>query len=86
MNIWQYIARENIPVVDLYFDRGDGHRYRSLGCAPCTRPIASRASTVQEIIDELSSGKLVNIAERDGRAQDKEGGHGLEALRRDGYM
>ena len=34
LNIWEYIERESIPVVPLYFDRGDGCRYRSLGCAP----------------------------------------------------
>ena len=30
-NIWEYIERENIPIIDLYFDRGTGKRYRSLG-------------------------------------------------------
>ena len=38
------------------------------------------------IILELQTGKFANIAERSGRAQDKEGGGGLETLRRDGYM
>ena len=33
---------------------------------------------------ELKSGKLKNIAERSGRLQD--GKHGLEELRREGYM
>jgi sulfate adenylyltransferase subunit 2 len=41
---------------------------------------------VSEIIAEFKSGKLSNIAERSGRAQDKEDGGGLEALRREGYM
>ena len=36
------------------------------------------------IIDELKSGALKNIAERSGRLQD--GKHGLEELRRKGYM
>ncbi|MEK6654614.1 MAG: sulfate adenylyltransferase subunit CysD [Thermodesulfobacteriota bacterium] len=86
LNIWEYIEREDIPVVPLYFDQGDGRRYRSLGCWPCTKPIASGARNVAEIIRELSSGKLANIAERSGREQDKEDGGGLETLRRDGYM
>ena len=86
LNIWEYIERENIPVVDLYFDRGNGTRYRSLGCAPCTQPVASTAATVGEIVDELRSGQLANIAERAGRAQDAADGGGLETLRRDGYM
>ena len=41
---------------------------------------------LDEIIKELKSGKLKNIAERSGRAQDKDDGGGLETLRRDGYM
>ena len=84
-NIWEYIEREKIPVVSLYFDQGEGIRYRSLGCYPCTNPVNSNARTVPEIIDELKSGKFSNIAERSGRAQDSEDG-GLETLRRDGYM
>ncbi|MGL1893501.1 MAG: sulfate adenylyltransferase subunit 2 [Spirochaetaceae bacterium] len=85
LNIWEYIERENIPIIDLYFDKGEGTRYRSLGCFPCTKPVESKSTTVIEIIDELKSGKFANIAERSGRAQDKEDG-GLETLRRDGYM
>src|SRR2546422_7920653 len=45
INIWEYIRAENIPIIDLYFDKGDGTRYRSLGCAPCTFPIKSTAKT-----------------------------------------
>ena len=86
LNIWEYIAREDIPVVPLYFNRGDGTRYRSLGCYPCTKPIISEARDVSEIITELSTGKLANIAERSGREQDREDGGGLETLRRGGYM
>jgi sulfate adenylyltransferase subunit 2 len=86
LNIWQYIQRENIPTVSLYYNQGTGKRYRSLGCYPCTLPVESEARTVQEIIDELSVGKFANIAERSGRAQDKDDGGGLETLRREGYM
>ncbi|NTW71250.1 MAG: sulfate adenylyltransferase subunit 2 [Eubacteriaceae bacterium] len=86
LNIWEYIQRENIPVTSLYFDRGEGKRYRSLGCYPCTLPVESNAKDVEDIIEELVSGKFANIAERSGRAQDKDGGGGLEELRRDGYM
>ena len=86
LNIWEYIERENIPIVDLYFDRGEGTRYRSLGCAPCTRPVTSTATSVADIILELRSGRFANIAERSGRAQDAADGGGLETLRRDGYM
>jgi sulfate adenylyltransferase subunit 2 len=86
LNIWEYIERENIPVVSLYFNQGKGKRYRSLGCYPCTTPVDSEARSVAEIIQELHSGKFSNIAERSGREQDKAGGGGLESLRREGYM
>lgn len=86
LNIWEYIERENIPIISLYFDQGEGKRYRSLGCYPCTNPVDSTATTVQDIVAELKSGKFANIAERSGRAQDKEDGGGLESLRREGYM
>ncbi len=86
LNVWEYIKRENIPTVSLYYNKGDGKRYRSLGCYPCTFPIDSDSRTVDEIIEELKSGKLKNVAERSGRAQDKEDQGGLESLRRDGYM
>lgn len=85
LNIWEYIQRENIPTVSLYYNQGSGCRYRSLGCGPCTGQVESEARNVEEIIEELKTGKFSNIAERSGRAQDKEGG-GLELLRRDGYM
>lgn len=84
LRIWEYIKREKIPTVSLYYDQGDGTRYRSLGCAPCQAAIKSTAKNVEEIIAELKSGKLKNIAERSGRLQD--GKHGLEELRREGYM
>jgi sulfate adenylyltransferase subunit 2 len=86
LDVWEYIEREKIPVVGLYFDRGQGKRYRSLGCAPCTEPVESTAKNVKEIVEELRSGKFSNIAERSGRAQDKEDGGGLETLRKGGYM
>ncbi|MBI4978073.1 MAG: sulfate adenylyltransferase subunit 2 [Spirochaetes bacterium] len=85
-DVWEYIEHESIPVVSLYFDNGTGKRYRSLGCAPCTKPVDSTAKNVHEIIDELKSGKFKNIAERSGRDQDKEDGGTLETLRREGYM
>ncbi len=86
LNIWEYIDRESIPVIPLYFDQGSGTRYRSLGCAPCTRPVTSTAKTPKEIVEELRQGRFSRVAERSGRDQDKEDGGGLETLRREGYM
>lgn len=85
LDIWEYIDKENIPIVPLYFDQGTGKRFRSLGCYPCTTPVESPARNIKEIIQELKTGKFANIAERAGRAQDAEDG-GLETLRKDGYM
>lgn len=86
LNIWEYIERENIPTVSLYYNQGSGSRYRSLGCYPCTFPVQSESQNVSEIITELKTGKFANIAERAGRAQDKDDGGSLETLRKDGYM
>lgn len=82
IDVWRYIRREKIPVLDLYFAK-DGRRYRSLGCAPCTGTIESTASTIDEIIEELETTK---ISERSGRAQDKESEDAFERLRVEGYM
>ncbi len=83
VNIWEYILREKISVVSLYFTNAQGIRYRSLGCAPCTFPIKSAARNVEDIINELRSTK---ISERSGRAQDKEDEYGMQKLRVKGYM
>jgi len=82
LDVWRYIEREGIPVVDLYFAKG-GRRYRSLGCAPCTGSIASDASTVQEIIRELET---TSTSERAGRAQDQADTYAMQKLRTKGYM
>ncbi len=86
LNIWEYIQRERIPTVSLYYNQGSGSRYRSLGCGPCTQCVQSEARDVPQIIEELRSGKFANIAERSGRGQDAADGGGLESLRREGYM
>ena len=83
LDVWRYIAREHIQVIDLYFDDGTGKRYRSLGCAPCTQPIQSTAKNVDEIVAEL---EVTRTPERSGREQDKESEDAFERLRRDGYM
>ncbi|MFQ5715872.1 MAG: sulfate adenylyltransferase subunit CysD [Nitrospinales bacterium] len=83
INVWEYIHREKIPIIDLYFANEEGKRYRSIGCAPCTGMIESSAKTVAEIIEEL---KNCNVAERAGRAQDQESVYAMQKLRARGYM
>jgi len=82
LDVWRYIQREGIPVIELYFSRG-GKRYRSIGCHPCCKPIVSRAATVDEIVEEL---RHSTTAERAGRAQDKESSYTMQKLRALGYM
>ena len=59
LNIWEYIDRESIPIVDLYFDHGDGKRYRSLGCFPCTKPVESTAKNTKEIIENIQGKNMI---------------------------
>jgi len=82
MDIWRYIARENIPMVELYFAK-NGKRYRSLGDQDITFPIDSKAGTVEEIILELEK---TRAPERAGRAMDRETEDAFERLRAAGYM
>jgi len=82
LEVWQYVKRENLPINPLYFAK-DGMRYRSLGCKPCTVPIPSKASTIDEIVEELTTTK---VPERAGRAQDKEKAYMMQKLRSLGYM
>lgn len=85
IQIWQYIKRENIPVIPLYFSgyKKSGYRYRSIGCETCCVPILSDAKTIDEIIAEL---EVTRIAERAGRSQDKEKAYMMQKLRVLGYM
>ena len=82
LNVWEYIQKENIPIIDLYFSK-NGRRYRSLGCAPCTGSVESNASNVTEIIEELQH---TQVSERAGRAQDQADSHAMQKLRVKGYM
>ena len=82
LDVWEYVRREQIPVIDLYFARF-GKRYRSIGCEPCCLPVDSDAENVDEIIEELRTSK---IAERSGRAQDKEDPNAMQNLRALGYL
>lgn len=81
-NVWEYMKKENLPVNPLYFAK-DGYRYRSLGCMPCTVPVKSTASNIDEIVEEI---KISVSPERAGRAQDKEKAYMMQKLRSLGYM
>lgn len=82
LDVWEYIEREGIPCVGLYFASG-GRRFRSIGCRTCCAPMESAASSIGEIVSEL---RVVATTERSGRAQDKEHAATMEKLRALGYM
>ncbi|MBZ5495924.1 MAG: sulfate adenylyltransferase subunit 2 [Acidobacteriia bacterium] len=82
LDIWEYVAREGIPIVSLYFAK-NGRRFRSIGCESCCAPIESDADTLPKIIEEL---RTTTTAERAGRAQDKESAYVMQKLRSLGYM
>jgi sulfate adenylyltransferase subunit 2 len=82
LDVWKYTLAEKIPIVELYLAK-KGKRYRSIGCALCCSPVDSRADTIAKIIRELEKTK---VAERSGRAQDKEDTYTMQRLRSLGYM
>lgn len=82
LDVWEYVRQENLPSNPMYL-AVDGKRYRSLGCEPCTNTIDSTACTIDEVVEEL---KVTKIAERSGRAQDKEKSFTMQKLRALGYM
>jgi sulfate adenylyltransferase subunit 2 len=81
-DIWAYTLREAIPTIPLYLAK-DGKRYRSLGDADITFPVASEARSIEEIIAELDTTKT---PERAGRAMDHEAEDAFERLRVAGYL
>lgn len=110
MDVWQYIARENIPMPSLYFSHErdvfmrDGiwlaktdfiemlptekveHRvvrFRTIGDATCTGAVESRASTIEDIIQEVAAAR---ITERGGRGDDKRSEAAMEDRKKAGYF
>jgi sulfate adenylyltransferase subunit 2 len=110
-DVWAYVARENIPVVPLYFAalrpvierdgalimRDDDRlpllpgetvqsrmvRFRTLGCYPLTGAIASDATDLSGIIDEMAASRF---SERQGRLIDSDGSASMEKKKQEGYF
>ncbi len=82
LDVWEYVKRENIPIVPLYFSK-NGKRYRSIGCETCCNSVESNADNIDKIVEEL---KTTKVSERSGRAQDKESAYMMQKLRSLGYM
>ncbi len=84
LNIWEYIEREKIPVIPLYFANEHGRALPEHRLLPLHVPHqVDSAASVREIVEELRHDR---IPERAGRAQDQESEDAFEKLRRDGYM
>lgn len=95
LDVWEYIKREDIPMVPLYYARrynefegrdfgGKLMRFRSLGERGITWPVESEADTIDKIIAELRTTK---VSERSGRPMGAdEDESSFERLRADGYM
>lgn len=58
-------------------------RFRTIGDMSCTGATLSKASTVEEIIQEVAASK---ITERGGRADDKRSESAMEDRKREGYF
>ena len=58
-------------------------RFRSLGCIPCTGAVASRATTIDEIIREVRAAKK---SERENRVIDLTSDSSMEQKKREGYF
>lgn len=110
-DIWQYIKRENIEIVPLYFAavrpcvERDGNlimvdddrmrlkpdevpmqkmiRFRTLGCYPLTGGFESKATTLDEIIEETLGAVE---SERTSRVIDHEGAGSMERRKKEGYF
>jgi sulfate adenylyltransferase subunit 2 len=111
LDIWQYIRREKIELVPLYFaaprpvvdwngtmimvddDRVPADiakqavtrsvRFRTLGCYPLTGAVESKATTLDEVIQEIL---LTTTSERQGRAIDKDQAASMEKKKQEGYF
>lgn len=95
LDVWNYVKREKIAVVPLYYARkynefegrdfgGKMMRFRSLGEKGITWPLESAARNIDEVIAEL---KTTKTSERSGRPMGAdEDESSFERLRQDGYM
>ena len=110
LDVWQYLALENIPLPSLYFAheravfRRDGTlladceyiqkkpseevftetvRCRTIGDMTCTGVWESKASTVEDIIQEIATTRMT---ERGGRTDDKRSETSMEDRKKLGYF
>lgn len=110
MDVWQYIAQEEMEIPSLYFahqrkvfnrrgvwladtefvNRMDEEeltnqtvRFRTIGDATCTGAVLSKASNLEEIIQEVAAARQT---ERGNRHDDKRSETAMEDRKRQGYF
>ena len=110
MDVWQYIAMEQIEIPQIYFahrrkvfnrrgtllddcpfiqkypeEKAEEMvvRFRTIGDATCTGAVISRASTLEEIIQEVAAARNT---ERGNRHDDKRSETAMEDRKRAGYF
>ena len=86
LDIWQYILKENIPIVPLYLGETPEMRlirFRTLGCYPLTAAMESPADTLPEIVHEML---IARTSERSGRLIDHDEAGSMEKKKREGYF
>ncbi len=74
---------ERLPLMPDETPRTARIRFRTLGCYPLTGAIASLASNVDQIIEELESSR---VSERHGRAIDRDQACSMEKKKEEGYF
>jgi sulfate adenylyltransferase subunit 2 len=96
-DVWSYVARENIPVVPLYFAKSrpvvrrngtwivldDDRLPLALGCYPLSGAIESQASTLEAVLTEMRASRG---SEREGRLIDADQAASMEKKKQEGYF
>lgn len=86
LDIWKYTLINKLPVCNAYFDDGTGNRYRSLGDYPITEKTESKATTIQEIIQEIMANPQLTERMASRSKQDKHSKYAMEDFRKEGFF
>jgi sulfate adenylyltransferase subunit 2 len=111
LDVWQYIARENLELPPIYFaherevfrrdgmlyavseflERMEGEepfvesvRFRTVGDMSCTGAVASRASSLDDVVAEIAATKITERGET--RADDRVSEAAMEDRKKEGYF
>ena len=74
---------ERLPIREGEIPENKVVRFRTLGCYPLTGAVESKASSVQEVIQEML---MTRFSERQGRLIDFDEDGSMEAKKREGYF